>query len=52
MAYYIGSYFIKNPEAKATLAQLRECEDIYLSKVAEEIDKKGAKTYSHEAAWE
>jgi predicted DNA-binding protein len=26
-------------------------EDFYLSKVAEKLDKKGAKTYNHEDAW-
>ena len=26
-------------------------EDFYLSKVAQELDKEGAKTYSHDEAW-
>ncbi len=26
-------------------------EDLYLSKVAENLDKKGAKTYGHDDAW-
>jgi predicted DNA-binding protein len=26
-------------------------EDLYLSKVAEKLDKKGAKTYNHNEAW-
>lgn len=27
-------------------------EDFYLSKLAEKIDKKGSKTYSHDDAWQ
>jgi predicted DNA-binding protein len=34
-----------------TLNSLETREDIYLSKVAEKIDKNGAKTYSHREAW-
>lgn len=28
-----------------------ELEDFYLSRIAEEVDVEGAKTYSHEDAW-
>jgi len=34
-----------------TLESLERREDFYLSKLAEKIDIKGAKTYSHEEAW-
>lgn len=34
-----------------TLEALERREDFYLSKLAEKIDIKGAKTYSHEEAW-
>jgi predicted DNA-binding protein len=33
------------------LEALEMREDFYLSKVAESLDKKGAKTYSHDDAW-
>ncbi len=33
------------------LEALERREDLYLSKVAERNDRKGAKTYSHEDAW-
>ena len=34
-----------------TIEALEMREDLYLSKVAETLDKKGVKTYSHEDAW-
>tara|TARA_B100000965_G_scaffold396855_2_gene412488 strand:+ start:4206 stop:4427 length:222 start_codon:yes stop_codon:yes gene_type:complete len=34
-----------------TMEALENREDYYLSNMAEKIDKKGAKTYSHEDAW-
>ena len=34
-----------------TLEALEMREDFYLSKVAEKIDRQGAKTYSHDDAW-
>lgn len=34
-----------------TLEALELREDLYLSKIAEEIDVKGSKTYLHEDAW-
>lgn len=33
------------------LEALEMREDLYLSKVAEDLDKKGVKTYSHDDAW-
>jgi len=33
------------------LEALEMREDFYLSKVAQELDKEGAKTYSHDEAW-
>lgn len=33
------------------LEALERREDFYLSKVAEKLDKKGAKTYGHDSAW-
>lgn len=33
------------------LEALERREDFYLSKIADKIDIKGAKTYSHEDAW-
>ena len=34
-----------------TLHSLEMREDLYLSKVAEKLDKDGTKTYSHHEAW-
>jgi predicted DNA-binding protein len=34
------------------LEALEMREDLYLSKVAEKLDKEGAKTYPHDDAWE
>ncbi len=33
------------------LEALEMREDLYLSKIAAEVDRKGAKTYSHDEAW-
>lgn len=33
------------------LEALEMREDLYLSKIAEELDKEGAKTYSHSEVW-
>jgi len=35
-----------------TLEALDLHEDVHLSKLAAQLDKKGAKTYDHDAAWE
>jgi predicted DNA-binding protein len=35
-----------------TLEALELREDFYLSKIAEKLDKEGAKIYSHKEAWE
>ncbi len=34
-----------------TLEALEMREDIYLSRIAEQLDKDGVKTYSHDEAW-
>ena len=34
-----------------TLEALEMREDLYLSKIAEQLDKEGAKTYDHISAW-
>ena len=34
-----------------TLTSLEMREDLYLSEIARELDKKGVKTYSHSEAW-
>jgi hypothetical protein len=34
-----------------TIEALEMREDFYLSKVAEKLDKEGAKTYGHDDAW-
>lgn len=34
-----------------TLEAIELREDLYLSKLANKIDKKGAKTFSHDEAW-
>jgi predicted DNA-binding protein len=34
-----------------TLEALEKREDLYLSKIAEKIDKEGVKTYNHAEAW-
>ncbi|MEI8295486.1 MAG: DUF6290 family protein [Alphaproteobacteria bacterium] len=34
-----------------TLEALEMREDLYLSRIAEKLDKKGVKTYSHDEVW-
>lgn len=52
------SYFAKQEHKSVaglvrelTLEALEMREDFYISKLAEKIDKEGAKTYSHDDAW-
>jgi len=50
---------LANQEHKSVASLVRELalealemrEDLYLSKVAEKLDKKGSKTYGHDDAW-
>ena len=48
----LGNKSVASIVRELALEALEMREDVYLSKVAKEIDIEGAKTYDHDTAWQ